>query len=125
MPDNKNWIRAKIWEWLTLSEKIVEIQERAARHADRIKSLEDSSTKAVINNARLKDEVKEYNKIVNEQGKSIVNLNDSLDNRRQEIDSLIERFQNFDNEEVIRDLHLRIEELENKKRRKEPPVLKR
>ena len=52
---------------------------------------------------------------LNINSKMIVEINRSLQNRRQEIDGLIESFQNLDNNEVIRDLHLRIEKLENDK----------
>jgi len=37
----------------------------------------------------------------------------NLDNRRTEIDGLIESLQNLDNNEVIRDSHLRIESIES------------
>ena len=44
----------------------------------------------------------------------ITGLSESLDNRRQEIDGIIETLQNLDNHDVIMDLHKRILELENK-----------
>lgn len=68
-----------------------------------------------INN--LNEKVIEYFRILTSPSEVIHQLNASLQNRRDEIDSLIERFQNLDNEEVIRALHLRIEELENKNER--------
>ena len=46
--------------------------------------------------------------------KEIADLSESLDNRRNEIDGIIETLQNLDNHEVIADLHKRISELENK-----------
>ena len=52
---------------------------------------------------------------LNNINKRVESLENSLQNRRQEIDGLIESFQNLDNNEVIRDLHLRIEKLENDK----------
>ncbi len=46
--------------------------------------------------------------------KDVEDLSESLDNRRNEIDGIIETLQNLDNHEVISDLHKRILELENK-----------
>ena len=45
---------------------------------------------------------------------SISELSKSLDNRRNEINGIIETLQNLDNHEVIADLHKRIEYLEKK-----------
>jgi hypothetical protein len=77
--------------------------------------------------------INEHTKIINHTFKQIIEIIDlvkdniannvdrineinlSLDNRRTEIDGLIEFKQNLDNNEVIRDLHLRIEKLENDK----------
>lgn len=112
----KLWIRDKIWNWLGLTDKIEEIQERNFYLENRVRELEDFFIKRVVSFARLRDEVTEWKKLVSHNGAAIVSLGESLSNRRQEIASLIERFQNLDNEEVIRALHLRIEELENKKK---------
>jgi peptidoglycan hydrolase CwlO-like protein len=43
----------------------------------------------------------------------ILEINISLNNRRDEIDGIIETLQNLDNHDVLRELHLRVKELEN------------
>jgi len=55
----------------------------------------------------------EINKNVRVENQHYANLSESLDNRRQEINLLIEQLQNLDNHEVISDLHKRILVLEN------------
>ncbi len=42
----------------------------------------------------------------------IAEINISLNNRRDEIDGIIETLQNLDNHDVLRELHLRVKELE-------------
>lgn len=55
----------------------------------------------------IKSDIKRYRS-------EILDIYSNLMNRRQEISLVIEQLQNLDNHEVIRDLHLRILELEKR-----------
>jgi chromosome segregation ATPase len=110
---NKKGITMKnlILKWLGLGKNINDVYTKLEQRFDmtneRIDTLQEHKK-------YLYKEVDEHNIDIATHNRLIRDMSESLDNRRNEINGIIETLQNLDNHEVVSDLHKRIQNLEKK-----------